>query len=442
MVNSSYAPNGVSGNGAYAPIPVQSIRILIDDIDWANAVDFGTPLTGVISVNTGTGQITGSGGTLFTTELNNGDYITFNDGTNPASQLITQVINITNNALLDSDANGLSPEIGGPYTYTNVSYYSFNPLQITGLAVGLDASADTSATGNPNAIAGNRLYYAQFNAYNWNTGVFENVAQTYATSVGGNLYDLGWEDYASWETAIDTLLTYAGWNATITTSIPDTSTIDNSNQEIVVYYVQDTYTFQGNTSNVIDSITFYEQSDVVQDYQSQLGLNPFQVSQINFNIRDGYGYWLSTGSVVNPIGVSSPSAVNPTIQDALPADFGEDVEVGFWGTSYNSNQTLNREDRDFSVGQFQVYIQYTIYDGFEAIRAEKLTEQGIQVSPENVDWFRKNIEKLGDVVEIDWAFDEDNPPEKTDPETYEPESEGDPRSYEPRNIRSVKENAD
>jgi len=282
MVNSSYAPNGVSGNGAYAPIPVQSIRILIDDIDWANAVDFGTPLTGVISVNTGTGQITGSGGTLFTTELNNGDYITFNDGTNPASQLITQVINITNNALLDSDANGLSPEIGGPYTYTNVSYYSFNPLQITGLAVGLDASADTSATGNPNAIAGNRLYYAQFNAYNWNTGVFENVAQTYATSVGGNLYDLGWEDYASWETAIDTLLTYAGWNATITTSIPDTSTIDNSNQEIVVYYVQDTYTFQGNTSNVIDSITFYEQSDVVQDYQSQLGLNPFQVSQINF----------------------------------------------------------------------------------------------------------------------------------------------------------------
>jgi hypothetical protein len=58
MVNSSFAPNGVSGNGAYAPIPVQSIRIIIDDIDWANAVDFGTPLTGTISVNTGTGQIT------------------------------------------------------------------------------------------------------------------------------------------------------------------------------------------------------------------------------------------------------------------------------------------------------------------------------------------------------------------------------------------------
>lgn len=441
MVNSSYAPNGVSGNGAYAPIPVQSIRISIDDIDWENAVDFGTPLTGTISVNTGTGQITGIG-TIFTTELNNGDYITFNDGTNPASQLITQVQNITNNTLLDSDANGLSPEIGGPYTYTNVSYYSFNPLQITGLAVDLDASADTSATGNPNAIAGNRLYYAQFNAYNWNTGVVENVAQTYATSVGGNLYDLGWEDYASWETAIDTLLTYAGWNATITTSIPDTSTIDNSNQEIVVYYVQDTYTFQGITSNVIDSITFYEQSDVAQDYQSQLGLNPFQVSQINFNIRDGYGYWNTSGAIINPIGVSSPSAVNPTIQDALPADFGEDVEVGLWGTSYNSTQTLNREDKDFSVGQFQVYIQYTIYDGFEAIRAEKLTEQGIQVSPENVDWFRKNIEKLGDVVEIDWVFDEDNPPENTDPETYEPESEGDPRDYEPRNIRGVKENAD
>lgn len=441
MVSSSFAPNGLSGNGAYAPIPVDSIRAILDDIDWRNAI-VSPALLGVITVDMATGLITGSGGTSFTTELNNGDFIWFNDGANPASQLIAQVQNIFSNTSLQSDAQTLVPPIGTPpYTYNNVGYFKFEPLQITGLPVVLEASADTTPTGNPNAIAGNRLYYAQFNAYNWNTGVVENVAQTYATSVGGNLYDLGWEDYSSWETAINTLLTYAGWNATITTAIPDTTTIDNSNQEIVVYYVQGNYSYNGSTSPVIDSITFYEQSDVAQDYQSQLGLNPFQVSEVNFNIRDGYGYWGSTGTIVNPIAGGFPASI-PGISDGLPARFGEDVIVGFWGTTYSSTQNLTREDKDFDVGQFQVYIQYTIYDGFEAVRAEKLTEQGIQVSPENVDWFRKNIEKLGDVVDIDWVFDEENPPERIDPETYEPESEGDPRDYEPRNMRSVKEDAD
>ncbi len=437
MVSSSFAPNGLTGNGAYAPIPVDSIRAILDDIDWANAV-VAPGLLGVITVDMATGLITGSGGTSFTTELNNGDFIFFNDGTNPASQLIAQVQNIINNTSLQSDAQTLVPVVGTPpYTYTNVGYFKFEPLQITGLPVNLDASADTTASANPNAIAGNRLYYTQFNAYNWNTGIVENVAQTYATSVAGLPLDLGWEDYASWETAINTLLTYAGWNATITTAIPDTSTIDNSNQEIVVYYVQSNYEYNGSTSPVIDSITFYEQSDVAQDYQSQLGLNPFQVSEVNFNIRDGYGYWGSIGTIVNPIAGGFP-ATFPGISDALPSQYGEDVNVGLWGTTYSSTQNMTRTDKDFDVGQFQVYIQYTIYDGFEAVRAEKLTEQGIQVSPENVDWFRKNIEKIGDVVDIDWVFDEENPPEKTDPETYEPESEGDPRDYEPRNMRSVK----
>ncbi len=437
MVSSSFAPNGLTGNGAYAPIPVDSIRAILDDIDWANAV-VAPGLLGVITVDMATGLITGSGGTSFTTELNNGDFIFFNDGANPASQLIAQVQNINNDTSLLSDAQTLVPVVGTPpYTYTNVGYFKFEPLQITGLPVNLDASADTTASANPNAIAGNRLYYNQFNAYNWNTGIVENVAQTYATSVAGLPLDLGWEDYASWETAINTLLTYAGWNATITTAIPDTSTIDNSNQEIVVYYVQSNYEYNGSTSPVIDSITFYEQSDVAQDYQSQLGLNPFQVSEVNFNIRDGYGYWGSTGTIVNPIAGGFPATI-PGISDALPAQFGEDVNVGLWGASYASTQNMTRTDKDFDVGQFQVYIQYTIYDGFEAVRAEKLTKQGIQVSPENVDWFRKNIEKIGDVVDIDWVFDEENPPEKTDPETYEPESEGDPRDYEPRNMRSVK----
>lgn len=429
------------GNGAYAPIPVDSIITIIDDIDWENAI-VRPNLLGAITVDMATGLITGSGGTSFTTELVNGDFIFFNDTVNPASQLITQVLNINNNTSLQSDAQTLVPVVGSPpYTYTNVPYFKFDPLQATGLQVNLDASLDTTATGNPNPIAGNRLYYAQFNAYNWNTGIVENVAQTYATFIGGNLYDLGWEDYTSWETTINTLLTYAGWNATITTAIPDTSLIDNSNQEIVVYYVQGVYNYNGGTSPVIDSITFYEQSNVAQNYQTQLGLNPFQVSEINFNIRDGYGYWGSIGTIVNPIAQDSPVFI-PGIQDALPASFGEDVIVGFWGTTYASTEQMTRTDKDFDVGQFQVYIQYTIYDGFEAVRAEKLTEQGIQVSPENVDWFRKNIEKLGDVVDIDWTFDEENPPERTDPETYEPESEGDPRDYEPRNMRSVKENAD
>ena len=434
MVSSSFAPNGLAGNGAYAHIPVDTITAILDDIDWQNAL-IAPALSGVITVDMATGLITGSGGTSFTTELTDGDFIYFNDGANPASQLIAQVQNIFSNTSLQSDAQTLSPPPGvgtPPFTYTNVSYIQFDPIQITGLSVILEASMDTTATGNPNAIAGNRLYYSQFNAYNWNTGVVENIAQTYATSTGGFTYDLGRQDYTGWEAVITTLLTYAGWNPTITTVIPDTSTIDNSNQEIVVYYVQGNYLYNGATSPVIESMTFYEQSDVVQDYQSQLGLIPFQLSQVDFNIRDGYGYWGSIGTIVNPIAGGFP-AIYPGISDALPASFGEDVNVGFWGTSYNSTQNMTLTNKDFEKGQFQVFVKYTTYDGIEAVVAKKLVEMGISVNPENVNWYVKEMQDRGDLEEIEWPFDdEEEAPVEENPETFDPTSEN-PLDYIPEN---------
>jgi hypothetical protein len=79
-------------------------------------------------------------------------------------------------------------------------------------------------------------------------------------------------------------------------------------------------------------------------------------------------------------------------------------------------------------------MKYTIYDGLEAIAAEKLAKQGIQVTPENVDWFRKSIEQLGQIEEIDWPFDEEQAPVQDDPEEYSPE-DYDPASYKPRNAK-------
>ena len=40
---------------------------------------------------------------------------------------------------------------------------------------------------------------------------------------------------------------------------------------------------------------------------------------------------------------------------------------------------------------FRAFIKYTLYDGPDAIIATRLLEQGIKVSPKNVDWYKQNL---------------------------------------------------
>jgi len=407
-------------------------------------------LSGQITVNVGTGVISGNF-TSFTTELNIGDFIWFNDGTNLESQVIVEITNIFSNTDAQCDLNLLTLPDGNPilFTYTNRIYFLIDPTDTIQDSVFLQSSIDTSATGASQAVAGNRLYYDNFQAYNWNTGVIENIAQTYATSIGANKKDLGWQDATSWETAIGTLLSYAGWNDTITTVVPDTTLIDNSNQEIVVYYNPTTTAYKGILVNIIQNMIFYEQSNVAQDYKTQLGVEPFGLQEVAFNAGDGIGFWISganLGAFPNPFaapynsiptGVVMSSSSNMT--ESFAGYFGQDdVFIGIYNTTYNQTASgLILTNQDFQPNQFQVYFQYTVYDGLEAVAAEELTKQGIQVSPENVDWYRKNIERLAEVEAIDWEFDEENPPERDEPQEYNPEEDNDPRDYVPRNAKEV-----
>tara|TARA_B100000282_G_scaffold152131_1_gene109536 strand:+ start:466 stop:1866 length:1401 start_codon:yes stop_codon:yes gene_type:complete len=456
MISESIAWGQLNPFGAiFQYFPLDGLAINVNDANWKGnpsvpAVIQTPALAGVITVNVGTGVISGSGGTLFTTELNVGDFIWFNDNVNPDSQVIVEITQIFSNSDATCDINVMTLPDGNniPYIYTAVGYFKVLPNETLDFDIFLDARADTTPTGASQAVAGNRFYYGGFQAYNWNTGVVEDIAQTYATSVGGNLKDLGWEDASSWETAIGTLLNYAGWNATITTVIPDTTTIDNSNQEIVVYYREIPTNFLGISVQVIDDMIFYEQSNVIQDYKAQLGVEPFSKQEVLFNAGDAFGYWHGNGNLgafPNPFAApynaypfSQSIPLNSNLNDGQAGRFGMDnVFIGEYQITYNQSSSFNLVNQDFQPNQFQVYFQYTVYDGLEAVAAEELTKQGIQVSPENVDWYRKNIERLAEVEAIDWEFDEENPPERDEPQEYNPEEDNDPRDYVPRNAKEV-----
>lgn len=423
MVGSAFIPPMTTSGQVFSKVPLSSITIQYEEIDFNQPFQ---ALTGVFTKASGSPVLSGTG-TLFDVELTIGDYVFYTTGA-LNKNVLNQVLNVLSptDAIVDENIVPLSGDVD--YIGQPLFRFDIQPPLTTPVSLLADPTAITASK------TGDRFYYEQFYAWNWNTNAIENLAQTYATSVGGNLQDLGWEDEASWVSATQTLLTYGGWNATITTVAPDPTTIDNSNQEIVLYYTTDTLTFNGTATNVVNTISFIEQSNVVQNYSQELGAEPFKstadstMMQVGFDATEYFGAYVPSPSQTNPTGVAPPDGT-------ISAQNGDNnVLIALLTSTYNSTSSFTLEDQDFTEGQFQVFMKYTIYDGLEAIAAEKLAKQGIQVTPENVDWFRKSIEQLGQVEEIDWPFDEAQAPVQDDPEEYSPE-DYDPASYKPRNAK-------
>lgn len=44
-----------------------------------------------------------------------------------------------------------------------------------------------------------------------------------------------------------------------------------------------------------------------------------------------------------------------------------------------------------SAGEYQAFVKYTLYDGPDALIANKLLEMGISVNPGNVDWYKRTL---------------------------------------------------
>jgi hypothetical protein len=43
------------------------------------------------------------------------------------------------------------------------------------------------------------------------------------------------------------------------------------------------------------------------------------------------------------------------------------------------------------AGQMQAFCKYTLYDGPDALIANKLLEMGISINPGNVDWYKRSL---------------------------------------------------
>ena len=54
-------------------------------------------------------------------------------------------------------------------------------------------------------------------------------------------------------------------------------------------------------------------------------------------------------------------------------------------THYNGSTTVS------ATGEHQAFVKYTLYDGPDALIANKLLEMGVSVNPGNVDWYKRTL---------------------------------------------------
>ena len=414
----------------FSKVPLGTIAINYEEIDLAQPY---TAISGVSSKAVGNPFFSGGVGTKYDVDLSVGEYIFYGTGI-PETTVLNQVVAILSPN--DMAVDVLVIPQTGDVNYISVPIFRFDnqPPLTTQLNLLADPTAITASK------TGNRFYYAEFYAWNWNTNAIENMAQTYAASIGATVQDIGWEDEASWVLTTNNILTYGGWNATITTVAPDPLLINNANQEIVLYYTTGTETLNGLATNVVSTISFIEQSNVAQDYKTQLGDEPFKnnggsntMMQISFDATEYFGMYVASPSQVNPSGVPAPN-------QAINAQFGSDnVQIGILTSSYDATSTFELQNQNLSEGQFQVFVKYTTYDGVESVVAKKLVEMGITVNPENVSWYVKEMQDRNGLDEIEWTFDdEEEAPVQDEPQNFDPLSDN-PTDYVPRNAKNNEE---
>ena len=77
-----------------------------------------------------------------------------------------------------------------------------------------------------------------------------------------------------------------------------------------------------------------------------------------------------------------------------------DVQVTVYNDSRSTigdpSRTYNFTNSDPSIGitnteDLRCLVQYTLYDGPDALIATKLVEMGVAVRPENVDWYKRQL---------------------------------------------------
>jgi hypothetical protein len=141
MVSASESkPNMLFGmNPALSYQPTGTLRLAYEDYDITNPVNVVMPiLTGTVNRTAGATLLTGTG-TLFTAELNPGDYITYYDGFSglPNTQVVSRVAIILNDLALEVVDGAIQP-LSGPTNFINGPCWLFDPNLIPAVGT-LDA---------------------------------------------------------------------------------------------------------------------------------------------------------------------------------------------------------------------------------------------------------------------------------------------------------------
>ena len=117
-------------------------------------------------------------------------------------------------------------------------------------------------------------------------------------------------------------------------------------------------------------------------------LGPKAYIQVRINTTD---YFLDPDGIGND-GVPGTAAPYPRSVFFQPSfNLYPDVYV-LPGQVWDVRYTHYQENSDYSaVGKHQAFVKYTLYDGPDALIANKLLEMGVSVNPGNVDWYKRTL---------------------------------------------------
>ena len=117
-------------------------------------------------------------------------------------------------------------------------------------------------------------------------------------------------------------------------------------------------------------------------------VGPKAYLQVRINTTD---YFLDPDGIGND-GVPGTAAPYPRSVFFQPSfNLYPDVYV-LPGQVWDVRYTHYQENSDYSaVGKHQAFVKYTLYDGPDALIANKLLEMGVSVNPGNVDWYKRTL---------------------------------------------------
>jgi hypothetical protein len=76
-----------------------------------------------------------------------------------------------------------------------------------------------------------------------------------------------------------------------------------------------------------------------------------------------------------------------------------------WELVFTKESLLFADDDPAPVRYVGCFVKYTLYDGTDAVMANKLLEMGITVKPQNIDWYKRQLIEHGGQIPPELMFD-------------------------------------